>query len=72
MVITNSLYQGPFFSEMTYQAASCSEKHQRQLILADGKNSAQDERNAIGMLLALRCESLLCIPNSYQQRRWKR
>lgn len=62
LVITNSLYQGPFFSEMTYQAASCSEKHQRQLILADGKNSAQDERNAIGMLLALRCEAIIVYP----------
>lgn len=47
---------------MTYQAASCSEKHQRQLILADGKNSAQDERNAIGMLLALRCEAIIVYP----------
>ncbi|QZN96215.1 LacI family DNA-binding transcriptional regulator [Symbiopectobacterium purcellii] len=62
LVITNSLYQGPFFSEMTYQAASCSEKHQRQLILADGKNSAEDERNAIGMLLALRCEAIIVYP----------
>ncbi len=62
LVITNSLYQGPFFSEMTYQAASCSEKHQRQLILADGKNNAQDERNAIGMLLALRCEAIIVYP----------
>ncbi|MGL9736082.1 MAG: hypothetical protein ACR5LF_12240 [Symbiopectobacterium sp.] len=47
---------------MTYQAASCSEKHQRQLILADGKNSAQDERRAIGMLLALRCEAIIVYP----------
>lgn len=62
MVLTNSLYQGPFFSEMIYQAASCSEKHQRQLILADGKNSEQDERDAIHMLLALRCEAILIYP----------
>lgn len=62
MVLTNSLYQGPFFSEMIYQAASCSEKHLRQLILADGKNSEQEERDAINMLLALRCEAIMIYP----------
>ncbi|MGK2888624.1 MAG: LacI family DNA-binding transcriptional regulator [Candidatus Malihini olakiniferum] len=48
-VITNSLYQELLFSEMIYQAASCSKKRQRQLMLADGKDSTQDERKAIGM-----------------------
>ena len=62
LVITNGLYNGPFFSGMVYQAATLSEKQNRQLVLADGKHSAQDERNAIGLLLELRCEAILLYP----------
>jgi len=62
LVITNGLYNGPFFSGMVYQAATLSEKHNRQLVLADGKHSAQDERNAIGLLLELRCEAIMIYP----------
>jgi len=59
LVITNGLYNGPFFSSMIYQAATCSGGHSRQLVLADGKHSAQDERNAINLLLELRCEAMI-------------
>ncbi|HKS33480.1 MAG TPA: LacI family DNA-binding transcriptional regulator [Enterobacteriaceae bacterium] len=62
LVITNGLYNGPFFSSMIYQAATCSEVHSRQLVLADGKHSAQDERNAINLLLELRCEAIMIYP----------
>jgi len=62
LVITNGLYNGPFFSAMIYQAATCSEDHQRQLILADGKHSEEDERNAINFLLELRCEAIMIYP----------
>lgn len=62
LVITNGLYNGPFFSGMVYQAATLSEKQNRQLVLADGKHSAQDERNAIGLLLELRCEAIMLYP----------
>nr|WP_318381711.1 LacI family DNA-binding transcriptional regulator [uncultured Enterobacter sp.] len=62
LVITNGLYNGPFFSAMIYQAATCSEDHQRQLVLADGKHSRDDERNAINFLLQLRCEAIMIYP----------
>lgn len=62
LVITNGLYNGPFFSSMIYQAATQSESHHRQLVLADGKHSAQDERDAIHLLLSLRCEGILIYP----------
>ncbi|MGP3590833.1 LacI family DNA-binding transcriptional regulator [Vagococcus sp. WN89Y] len=62
LVITNGLYNGPFFSSMIYQAATQSESHRRQLVLADGKHSAQDERDAIHLLLSLRCEAILIYP----------
>ena len=62
LVITNGLYNGPFFSSMIYHAATCSESHSRQLVLADGKHSAQEERNAIDLLLELRCEAIMIYP----------
>ncbi|GAL58132.1 putative LacI family transcriptional regulator [Pseudescherichia vulneris NBRC 102420] len=62
LVITNGLYNGPFFSAMIYQAATCSEDLQRQLVLADGKHSREDERNAINFLLQLRCEAIMIYP----------
>lgn len=62
LVITNGLYNGPFFSSMVYQAATRSEVHSRQLVLADGKHSAHDERDAIGLLLELRCEAIMIYP----------
>src|SRR5690606_19178237 len=62
LVITNGLYNGPFFSSMIYQASTCSEDHQRQLVLADSKHSREDERNAINFLLQLRCEAIMIYP----------
>lgn len=62
LVITNALYDGPFFSSMIYQAATCSEQHQRQLVLADGKHCREDEQNAINLLLQLRCEAIMIYP----------
>lgn len=62
LVITNGLYSGPFFSSMVHQAATCSEQHQRQLVLADGKHCREDEQNAINLLLQLRCEAIMIYP----------
>lgn len=62
LVITNGLYDGLFFPSMIYQAASISEAHQRQLVLADGKHSREEELNAIHLLLQLRCEAIMIYP----------
>ncbi|QJT82218.1 LacI family DNA-binding transcriptional regulator [Kosakonia sp. MUSA4] len=62
LVITNGLYNGPFFASLTYHAATNSEMHGRQLVLADGKHSAQEERDAIDLLMSLRCEAIMIYP----------
>ncbi|MBD2814104.1 LacI family DNA-binding transcriptional regulator, partial [Xenorhabdus sp. Flor] len=61
-VMTNSLYDGPYFSAMAYKVASFSEKYGHQLILADGKHSAEYERKAINFLLDLKCSGILVYP----------
>lgn len=62
MVITNTLYSGSYFSEILSQAAKKVEESGRQLILVDGKHSAQQEREAIEFLLDLRCDAILLYP----------
>lgn len=44
LVVTNTLYHGVYFSELLYHVARMTEDKGRQLILADGKHSAQEER----------------------------
>nr|WP_154325020.1 LacI family DNA-binding transcriptional regulator [Pantoea sp. 201603H] len=62
LVVTNTLYHGPYFSELLFQTATMTEKYGRQLILADGKQNAQDERQAIEFLLDLRCDAIIIYP----------
>ena len=62
MVITNTLYSGSYFSEILSQAAKKVEASGRQLILVDGKHSAQQEREAIEFLLDLRCDAIVLYP----------
>lgn len=61
-VVTNTLYHGVYFSELLYQVARMTEDKGRQLILADGKHSAQEEREAIQYLLDLRCDAIIIYP----------
>ncbi|WP_192457004.1 LacI family DNA-binding transcriptional regulator [Musicola keenii] len=62
LVITNALYHGTYFSELLFHAARMTEAQGRQLILADGKHSAEEERAAIQFLLDLRCDALITHP----------
>lgn len=62
LVVTNTLYNGPYFSELLYQAATVTEQHGRQLLLADGKHNARQERQAIEFLLDLRCDAIIIYP----------
>lgn len=62
LVMTNGLYNGPYFSSLVYAAASFSEKYQHQLMLADGKHCAGDERQAINYLLDMHCAGILIYP----------
>ncbi|AIA73194.1 LacI-family transcriptional regulator [Pectobacterium atrosepticum SCRI1043] len=62
LVVTNTLYSGPYFSELLFQTATMTEKYGRQLIMADGKHSAEEEREAIQFLLDLRCDAVIIYP----------
>ncbi|PXV73525.1 LacI family transcriptional regulator [Pantoea sp. PNA 03-3] len=62
LIVTHSLFNGPYFSELLFQAATLTNNYGRQLILADGKTSADDERAAIEFLLDLRCDAIIIYP----------
>jgi LacI family asc operon transcriptional repressor len=62
LVVTNTLYQGVYFSELLFHAARMTEDQGRQLILADGKHSAEEERDAIQYLLDLKCDAIIIYP----------
>ena len=62
LVVTNTLYHGVYFSELLFHAARMTEDQGRQLILADGKHSAEEERDAIQYLLDLKCDAIIIYP----------
>ncbi len=62
LVVTNTLYNGNYFSELISQAAQKLEDNGRQLILVDGKHSAEEEREAIQFLLDLQCDAVIIYP----------
>lgn len=61
-VITNELFNGPYFSSLMYHAASYSEKSNHQLVITDGKHSAEDEIKAINFLLDMKCAGIIIYP----------
>ncbi|OAT76232.1 transcriptional regulator [Mangrovibacter phragmitis] len=61
-VMTNALYNGPYFSTLIYGAATWSEQYQHQLIFADGKHSAEDETAAIDYLVRMKCAGIMVYP----------
>lgn len=62
LVVTNTLYNGNYFSEIISQAAKKLDANGRQLILVDGKHSAEEEREAIQFLHDLRCDGIIIYP----------
>ncbi|WP_367144103.1 LacI family DNA-binding transcriptional regulator [Pantoea stewartii] len=62
LVVTNTLYSGNIFSELMSHSARIMEQQNRQLILADGKHNAAEERAAIQFLLDLRCDGIIIYP----------
>lgn len=62
LVVTNTLYHGGYFGELLSHAARMTEARGRQLILADGKHSADEERQAIQYLLDSRCDGIIIYP----------
>lgn len=62
LVITNTLYSGSYFTELMAHSARLLEQQGRQLILADGKHTAEQEQAAIQFLLDLRCDGIIIYP----------
>ncbi|UZH01208.1 LacI family DNA-binding transcriptional regulator (plasmid) [Pantoea anthophila] len=62
LVITNTLYSGSYFTELMAHSARILEQQGRQLILADGKHTAEQEQAAIQFLLDLRCDGIIIYP----------
>lgn len=62
LVITNTLYSGSYFTELMQHSARLMEQQGRQLLLVDGKHSAEEERAAIQFLLDLRCDGVIIYP----------
>ncbi|AUO66005.1 transcriptional regulator [Citrobacter freundii complex sp. CFNIH2] len=59
LMVANTLYNGPYFSELIYQIATVTEEFGGQLILADGKHSNEQERQAIDFLMDLQCDGII-------------
>ena len=62
LVITNTLYTASYFTELMQHSARMMEQQGRQLLLVDGKHSAEEERAAIQFLLDLRCDGVIIYP----------
>lgn len=62
LMVSNTLYNGPYFTELLFQTATLTESYGRQLLLVDGKHSAEEERQAIEFLLDLRCDGIIVYP----------
>ncbi|WP_413723052.1 LacI family DNA-binding transcriptional regulator [Sodalis sp. RH24] len=63
LIVTNTLFNGPYFSELLYQTAKMTENYGRQLILVDGKHSVDSELEAIQFLLDRRCDAIIIYPS---------
>lgn len=62
LMVPNTIYNGPFFSELLFQIATLTEQLGSQLVLADGKHNAQQEREAIQFLIDSRCDAVIVYP----------
>ncbi|WP_075182696.1 LacI family DNA-binding transcriptional regulator [Pantoea sp. 1.19] len=62
LVMSSELYDGPWFASMMSGAATRINQSQHQLIFADSKYSADEEREAIDYLLRMRCAGVVIYP----------
>ncbi|MFM2478149.1 LacI family DNA-binding transcriptional regulator [Celerinatantimonas sp. MCCC 1A17872] len=61
-VIPKALYDSTYFSKLISDGASYCEKNHFQLLLADGKNTGNDELKAIELLVDMKCQGILAYP----------
>lgn len=62
LMVPNTLYNGPFFTELLFQAATLTEQLGSQLVMADGKHNAEQERQAINFLVDSCCDAVIIYP----------
>lgn len=60
--MSSELYDGPYFASMMFGAATFINQHNHQLIFADSKFSAEQEREAIDFLMRMRCAGVVVYP----------
>lgn len=72
LVVTNTLYNGNYFSELISQAAKKLDANGRQLILVDGKHSAEEERKPFSFCMIYAATALLFIRAFYPLMKWMR
>ncbi len=60
--MSSELYDGPYFASMMSGAATFINQHNHQLIFADSKYSALQEREAIDFLIRMRCAGVVVYP----------
>lgn len=60
--MSSELYDGPYFASMMFGAATFINQHNHQLIFADSKYNALQEREAIDFLLRMRCAGVVVYP----------
>ncbi|MGF1749124.1 LacI family DNA-binding transcriptional regulator [Vibrio cionasavignyae] len=58
-VMSNVLFDGPYFSTLMNHAASFCEESNHQLVMTDGKHSKAEERDAINFLLDMKCAGII-------------
>ncbi|WP_375753847.1 LacI family DNA-binding transcriptional regulator [Vibrio sp. HN007] len=61
-VMSNVLFDGPYFSTLMSNAASYCEENSHQLVVIDGKHSKAEERHAINLLLDMKCAGIIVYP----------
>lgn len=59
LVIANTMFDGHYFNEMVSFCARKLQSRGLDLLLADGKSSAEGERDAIALLTGLRCDAII-------------
>ncbi|MDG3087982.1 LacI family DNA-binding transcriptional regulator [Vibrio hannami] len=61
-VMSNVLFDGPYFSTLMSHSASYCEENNHQLVVIDGKHSKAEERHAINLLLDMKCAGIIVYP----------
>ncbi len=62
LVISNDLFDGPYFSSLMHHAAKNCDEINHQLVMTDGKHSKAEEKKAINLLIDMHCAGIIIYP----------